>query len=125
MARNRGRGSWENVHGTGDDRGEPVTSAVRAQLRTNRMNWDDDDNQGNPDIASDRVAVIAEFDDGTEQGLEAVRVLTVTAHRDPARTDRRRCQAGRPRGTGPHGLSRPLARRQGNSPVAPGFPVQG
>jgi len=39
------------------------------------------------DIPLDRVAVIAEFDDGTEQGVEAVKALTVTAQSDPAQFD--------------------------------------
>jgi ParB family chromosome partitioning protein len=39
------------------------------------------------DIPLDRVAVIAEFDDGTEQGVEAVNALTVTAQSDAAQFD--------------------------------------
>ncbi|GAA1195354.1 ParB/RepB/Spo0J family partition protein [Pseudonocardia alaniniphila] len=36
------------------------------------------------DIPLDRVAVIAEFDDGTEKGVEAIKALTVTAQSEPA-----------------------------------------
>ena len=36
------------------------------------------------DIPLDQVAVIAEFDDGTEKGVEAVKALTVTAQSEPA-----------------------------------------
>ncbi|NMH75677.1 ParB N-terminal domain-containing protein [Pseudonocardia xinjiangensis] len=39
------------------------------------------------DIPLDRVAVLAEFDDGTEQGVEAVKALTVTAQSDPDQFD--------------------------------------
>jgi ParB family chromosome partitioning protein len=36
------------------------------------------------DVTLDQVAVIAEFDDGTDTGVEAVKVLTVTAAKEPA-----------------------------------------
>ncbi|WP_433295912.1 ParB/RepB/Spo0J family partition protein [Pseudonocardia sp. CA-142604] len=39
------------------------------------------------DIPLDQVAVIAEFDDGSEKGVEAVKALTVTAQSEPAQFD--------------------------------------
>lgn len=37
------------------------------------------------DLTLDQVAVIAEFDDGTDAGVEAVKALTVTASKEPAK----------------------------------------
>ncbi|MCH6171304.1 hypothetical protein MMF94_36890 [Pseudonocardia alaniniphila] len=39
------------------------------------------------DIPLDQVAVIAEFDDGSEKGVEAVKALTITAQTEPAQFD--------------------------------------
>jgi hypothetical protein len=56
-----------------------TTSVARSELAAAVLN--------RHDIPLDQVAVIAEFDDGTEKGVEAVKAVTIAAQTEPARFD--------------------------------------
>lgn len=62
---------------TSRDRVKATTAVARSALAAAVL--------GRYDLTLDHAAVLAEFDDGTDPGTEAVKALTVTAQKDPAR----------------------------------------